>query len=126
MLILFDAGEAPAVFLSCRAIFETGAHAYYVKKHCMQYLDENDLKAVWDFLVEINSASRYMRDKQKAKGVAKPSFGEGPHISKVIACFDEYFEEQRKNKPASMEYSFVSEFCHPNSFAFMNHIDLEQ
>src|SRR5690242_20724232 len=32
-LMLQEAGQVPAVFLCCRALFEMAAHAYYVKKH---------------------------------------------------------------------------------------------
>ncbi len=124
-LLLFDAGEVPAVFLCCRALFEMGAHAYYVKKHAFQHLDKKDFEATWKFLVDINAGSRYIREKQEALG-ANPPFGESPHIAKVIACFNEYFEEARKEKPATDDYSFLSEFCHPNSFAFTTHIDWQE
>lgn len=48
---------------------------------------------------------------------------EGPHIAKVMACFNEYFGPG--SKEATENYSFLSEFCHPNSFAFTNHLEVE-
>jgi hypothetical protein len=48
---------------------------------------------------------------------------EGPHIAKVMACFNEYFGSG--STEATENYSFLSEFCHPNSFAFTNHLEVE-
>jgi hypothetical protein len=125
-LFLYEAGQVPAVFLCCRSMFEMAAHAYYVKKHTFQHLDKKDCKATWEFLFGINQGSRHMRERQKASGDSGPEIVEGPHIAKVIACFDEYFYEQRKDKPATQNYSFISEFCHPNSFAFTNHLEFKE
>ncbi len=126
-LMLQDQGHVPAVFLCCRALFEMAAHAYYVKKHAFQHLDKKDYQAVWDFMLGINQGSRYMREKQKAGAFPHKTheIEEGPHIAKIIACFNEYFLERGK-KEATENYSFLSEFCHPNSFAFTNHIEVEE
>jgi hypothetical protein len=53
---------------------------------------------------------------------------EGPHIAKVMASFNEYFRSEHDKDPnrATENYSFLSEFCHPNSFAFTNHIDMDK
>ena len=105
------------------------AHAYYVKKHCLQYMDKEDWQATWDLMFEVNQGSRYMKEKQDEKGsVANEAAAfvgelpEGPHIKKVMNCFNEYFQGEEKG--ATSNYSFLSEFCHPNSFAFTNHIDM--
>lgn len=49
-------------------------------------------------------------------------------MANVMACFNEYFRTDRDKNPkqATKEYSFLSEFCHPNSFAFTNHIEMER
>jgi hypothetical protein len=129
-LILFDTGQFPALFLCARAMFEMGAHAYYVKKHVFQHLGNNDFEATWEFLVNVNGSSRHANEQRKAAVVAKSTeIREGPHISKVIACFNELFQRARKNqseRPATNEYSLLSEFCHPNGFAFVNHIEYEK
>jgi|SRR5580704_2121293 hypothetical protein len=126
-LMLQDAGQIPAVFLCCRALFEMAAHAYYVKKHALQHLDEKNYQAVWDFMSGVNQGSRYMRERQKAGALPhkKHEIQESPHIAKIIACFNEYFQERGK-KEATENYSFLSEFCHPNSFAFINHMQVEE
>jgi len=36
------------------------AHAYYVKKHCFQYMDKKDWLATWDLMLSINQGSRHM------------------------------------------------------------------
>lgn len=63
-----------------------------------------------------------MHETQKAQG-DEPDFPEGPHIAKIMACFNEYFPNGHKEKPATQTYSSLSEFSHPNSFAFINHFE---
>src|SRR5229473_8202859 len=100
-LLLVDAGHISAVFFCCRGLFELAAHAYYVKKHVLQHLKNNDLKSAWQFLFEINLGSRDMREKQKAAQISEPDYPEGPHIAKVMACFNEYFPSGHKVKQAT-------------------------
>jgi len=54
-----------------------------------QHLKNGNLASAWQFLFEINMGSRHMRAKQKAQGT-EPDYPEAPHISKVMACFNEY------------------------------------
>jgi hypothetical protein len=125
-LYLYDGAHVPAVFLCCRSLFEMAAHAYYVKKHVTDHLKKQDYKAGWDFMLRINQGSRYMKEKNEAAAGTPPlELVEGPHIASVIACFDEYFREHGE-KEARKNYSFLSEFCHPNSFAFTNHLDFTE
>jgi hypothetical protein len=123
-LLLVDAHVVAAVFFCCRGLFELAAHAYYVQKHLLQHLKAGDLKSAWKFLFEINLGSRDMREKQKAEG-KEPDYPEGPHIAKVMACFNEYFPDGHKIKQATETYSSLSEFSHPNCFAFINHFEWE-
>jgi hypothetical protein len=123
-LLLVDAGHISAVFFCCRGLFEIAAHAYYVKKNVLQYLKAKNLELAWQFLFEINLGSRDMREKQKAHG-DEPDYPEGPHIAKVMACFNEYFPNGHKEKQATETYSSLSEFSHPNCFAFINHFEWE-
>jgi hypothetical protein len=129
-LTLFDTGQFPAVFLCVRAMFEMGAHAYYVKKHVFQHLANNDFEGTWQFLVSVNGSSRHANEQRRAAGVANPAeIREGPHIAKVIACVNELFPRARRNRserPATDQYSLLSEYCHPNGFAFVNHIQYEK
>jgi len=131
-LHLYDADHVPAVFLCARAMWEMAAHSYYVKKHCSQHMDKKDWQATWDFMWRINQGSRHMKEKQKkaaAVGAANAAatvvqLPEGPHISKVMACFNEVFGSG--STEAADNYIFLSEFCHPSSFAFTNHLEVEE
>ncbi len=134
-LIMFDSDQTPPVFLCARAMWEMSAHSYYVKKHCFQYMDKKDWQATWGFMLGINEGSRYMKERQDQPGTVANAgaaiieeLPEGPHIGRVMACFNEYFrsDEDKEPKRATEEYSFLSEFCHPNSFAFTNHIDMDK
>ena len=121
-LLLVHEDHIAAVFFCCRGLFELAAHAYYVKKHVLQHRKSNDLRAAWKLLFEINLGSRDVREKQKAEG-NQPDYPEGPHIAKVMACFNEYFPHGQKEKQATETYSSLSEFSHPNCFAFINHFE---
>jgi hypothetical protein len=123
-LSLVGASHVSAVFFCCRGLFELAAHSYYVKKHVLQYLKGNNLDLTWQFLFSINLGSRDMREKQKVRG-EEPDYPEGPHIAKVMACFNEYFPDGHKEKQATETYSSLSEFSHPNCFAFINHFEWE-
>ena len=123
-LLLYDAEQVAAVFLCVRALFEMAAHIYYVKKHVFQHLDKKDFDAAWKFMIKVNAGSRYMREKYGAQLAGKVELDESPHIQKAVAAFNEFFKEQKN--AATEEYSFLSEFCHPNSFAFTNHLDWEK
>ncbi len=106
----------PASFVVARCLFEMAAHAHYTHKHGVQYLDANDLQAAWDFLVEINMGSRYMREEYGDQPADWPPFAAPREIAKVIRCFDEWSEGK-----ATTEYSFLSEFAHPNMAAFSHY-----
>lgn len=123
-LSLVDADHISAVFFCCRGLFELAAHAYYVKKHVLQYVKAKNPGLAWQFLFEVNLGSRDVREKQRAQG-AEPTYPEGPHIAKVMACFNEYFPNGQKEKQATETYSSLSEFSHPNCFAFINHFEWE-
>jgi hypothetical protein len=123
-LTLYDAGQVAAVFLCVRALFEMAAHIYYVKKHVFQHLDNKDFDAAWKFMVKINAGSRYMKEKYGEKLNGELEIEESPKIQKAVATFNEYFKG--REKVATEEYSFLSEFSHPNSFAFTSHIEWQE
>ena len=116
-LFLVENGYVPASFLIARSLFEIGAHAYYVHKHVTQYLDAGDIEKAWVFLAEINMGSRYMQEEY---GEVKdmPPFSAPREIGKVIRCYDEWLGHSGQ---ASTEYSFLSEFAHPNMAAFSHY-----
>jgi hypothetical protein len=119
-LFLGDNGHVPAGFVVCRCLFEVGAHAYYVHKHVTQFLGAADLQNAWDFLNEINMGSRYMREEY-GEEEDWPEFVEPREIGKVIRCFDEWTGHTGQ---AVAEYSFLSEFAHPNMAAFSHYYNL--
>jgi hypothetical protein len=122
-LLLFDSGHVPAVFLCRRSLFEMAAHSYYTNKWATDYLQKKNYDAAWKFMLGLNQGSRYM--KEKYEKLPPIELIEGPHIGKVINTFNEYFKEHG-DKQARENYSFLSEFFHPNSFAFTNHIDFTE
>jgi hypothetical protein len=122
---LYDAGQLPAIFLCARSLFESAAHAYYVKKHVGDHIDKKNYEAAWDFLKKVNLGSRYMVEKYGENFDGKIELEESPHISKAIATFNEYFNGS-KSRQATETYSFLSEFSHPNSFAFSSTIEWKE
>jgi hypothetical protein len=122
-VLLYDSGHVPAVFLCCRSLFEMAAHSYYTKKWVVDHLRKKNYDAAWKFMLGINQGSRYMKGKYEK--LPPIELVDGPHIGRVINTFNEYFKEHGDNE-AREKYSFLSEFCHPNSFAFTNHIDFTE
>jgi hypothetical protein len=115
VVTLQDSKNTPAARIVARSCFELGAHAYYVKKHLKQHIERGDWQAAWDFLTPITSVSRYLNE-QLPMGTAM--FPLPAHIRKVINCFSEVIP-----KAAQEDYSYLSEFTHPNTMAFMQHYE---
>jgi len=119
---LVGANQVPVVFLCCRGLFEVAAHAYYVKEKMVKKIDESDWDAAWSLLLKVNFGSRYHRER--AKDIDdQPVYPNSIHINDTLDAFNKYYGEDGKNKQAEEDYEYISEFCHPNSNAFTNHLD---
>lgn len=114
IILLIDSDNKAGVRIIGRSSFEFCAHAYYVNKHVKQYLDQKDLAAAWKFLLPIGTGSRYINEFHSTPEVSE-LFPVGPHISKVVNCF------QKEAMPTEDDYSYLSEFCHPNMMTFSQH-----
>jgi hypothetical protein len=115
IVLLIDSDNKAAVRIVGRSSFEFCAHAYYVQKHAKQYLDANDLAAAWKFLLPIGTGNRYINEFHSTPE-ASELFPTGPHISKAINCFKEATPKETED-----DYSYLSEFCHPNMMTFSQH-----
>lgn len=114
VVLLTDSGNKAAVRVIGRSSFEFCAHAYYVKKHLKQHIDREDLAAAWDFLSPIATGSRYMDEYHHTE--LSDLFPAPPHIRRVVKCFDEVMPGR-----AGEDYSYLSEFCHPNTMTLQQH-----
>jgi hypothetical protein len=110
IITLRDAGNTPSAIIVARSVFELGAHAYYVKKHLKQHIDSKNLDAAWKFLGPIKTGSRYINEQHPEES---EMFPEPVHIRKAVNCLGEMLPEA-----ATEDYSFLSEYCHPNMLAF--------
>jgi hypothetical protein len=110
---LESAGNRPSARIVARSTYELGAHIYYLKKHLKQHIDVGNLSAAWKFLTPIAIGSRYISERNCEDSEMFPS---PPHISKAIKCFQE-----KLPKDAQEDYSYLSEFCHPNSLSFLQY-----
>lgn len=115
IVLLIDSDNKAAVRIIGRSSFEFCAHAYYVKKHLKQHLNRKDLAAAWKFLLPIGAGSRYISEFHCTPEESE-LFPTGPHISKAINCFKE-----ARPKETEDDYSYLSEFCHPNMMTFSQH-----
>jgi hypothetical protein len=114
IILLTDCDNKAVVRIVGRSSFEFCAHAYYVKKHMKQHLDRKDLTAAWNFLSPIATGSRYLNEyhyPQESDLFPAPS-----HISKAVSCFKEVMPKGTED-----DYSYLSEFCHPNTMTFQQH-----
>lgn len=110
---LVDSRNNQSARILARSIFELGAHAYYVNKHLQQHIRDAKWSAAWDFLTPITMGSRYMNEQIPEESALFPA---PAHIRKVINCFSEV-----TSRSAQDDYSYLSEFSHPNVLAFMQY-----
>jgi len=108
-----DAGNVASARIVARSLFELCAHIYYVQKHLKQHIAAKNYIAAWKFLTPIAIGSRYLNEHHPGRG---PSVPAPPHISKVVKCF-----EERIPKESREDYSYLSEYSHPNTMAFQQH-----
>ena len=113
IVTLTDSNNKPAVRIVGRSSYELCAHIYYVQKHLDQHLRRKDLAAAWEFLAPIQTGSRYLHDLFPQDSASFPA---PAHISKAINCFKEIVPEE-----FSDDYSYLSEYTHPNTMAFQQH-----
>jgi hypothetical protein len=116
---LSELGHIPAAFIIGRALYEVGAHSYYVRKHVIQHRDAKDVEAGWKFMASINMGSRYMNRNSEVKDSSEP-FPDPRDIGKIITCFSEW---PNRRHDAHKDYSHLSEFAHPNMGAFSHYYD---
>jgi hypothetical protein len=121
LLTLVEKRGVPAGFVIARCLYEMAAHSHYTHKHVLQYLEKNEIKGAWAFLTEINMGSRYMREEYGDRPAEWPEFAAPREIAKVMKCFNEW----AGNGKATTEYSFISEFAHPNMAAFSHYYRME-
>lgn len=112
-LLVSDNNQSARIL--ARSIFELGAHAYYVKKHLKQHIQQAKFSAAWEFLTPIAMGSRYMNEQIPEESELFPA---PAHISKAIKCFSEVMPQSSQE-----DYSYLSEFCHPNVLAFLQYYE---
>jgi hypothetical protein len=110
---LIEARNIPTLHIIVRALFELGAHSYYVKKHVKQHLEAKNLEATWIFLNPVGMSSLYTISPYPQESQLFPS---SAHIGEVINCFNEIMEGD-----AATIYSLLSEFCHSDMAALRQH-----
>jgi hypothetical protein len=112
---VLESGNNQSARVLARSIYELGAHAYYVKKHLKQHIQEAKFSAAWEFLTPIATGSRYMNEQIPEESELFPA---PAHISKAIKCFSEVMPQSAQD-----DYSYLSEFCHPNVLAFFQYYE---
>jgi hypothetical protein len=110
---LIEARNIPALRIMVRALFELGAHSYYVKQRVKKHLQEKSLGATWTFLIPVGTSSLYTISPYPQESQLFPS---PAHIGEVINCFNEIMEGD-----AATIYGLLSEFCHPDMAVLKQH-----
>jgi len=104
-------------FLIARALFEATAMGNYVHAHVYPLLLRKKYDRAWDFLHRASLGSYYAREHISQPGDTKQS----PiplEVGKAIKSLESM------DAQVSAEYSFLSEFSHPDAFALMHYVDL--
>jgi hypothetical protein len=113
LIPLIEGRNIPALRIIVRALFELGAHSYYVKHHVKKHLQEKNLGATWIFLIPVGTSSLYTISPYPQESQLFPS---PAHIGNVINCFNEIMEGD-----AATIYGLLSEFCHPDMAVLKQH-----
>jgi len=117
VISVIETHNIPALRIMVRALFEMGAHSYYVKKHVKQHLEADHLEAPWEFLLPLGTSSLYAISPYPEESQLFPS---PAHIDKVIHCFNEIMEGD-----ALESYSLLSQFSHVDMAVFKQHYQWE-
>jgi len=115
VVMLNESDNIASARIVARSLFELCAHIYYVKKHLKQHITKQNYTAAWKFLTPITVGSRYLNEHHPDGGPRIPA---PPHISRVIRCFEERLRKEDKE-----DYSYLSEYSHPNMMAFKQHYE---
>ena len=104
-------------FLAARALFETTAMANYVQMHVQPLLKRKKYDRAWDLLYRASLGSYYAREHMSRRDdtVERPI---PLLIGKAVKSLNSL------DAQASAEYSFLSEYSHPDAFALMHYVDL--
>jgi len=115
VVCLMESKNVPTARVVARAVYELGAHIYYVKKHLWQHVQRGDWLAAWNFLTPVATGSRYINEQIPEESELFPL---PAHIRKIVNCFSEVMPTS-----AQEDYSYLSEFSHPNTMAFLQHYE---
>jgi len=114
-----ERGLDAASFLIARALFEATAMTNYVVSHVSPLLARKRYSRAWDFLLRASMGSYYFRE-HTTKPVNAPDHPMPLDIGKAVKSLERF------DVDASKEYSFLSEFSHPDALALRHYVQMNQ
>jgi hypothetical protein len=123
LLVLTDAGNAPAADIICRHVFEWAAHGCYMNRNLTEHIGKKDWKTAFDLYLKASGGNSWIKNHGHKYG-ASPIQSEAPdpvRIKKLIAAYDQYQIEQYGESDVKDAYGFLSERVHPNGACFVQY-----
>ena len=108
-----------ASFLIARALFEVTAMTNYVVSHVSPLLARKRYPRAWDFLVRASMGSYYFRE-HATRSVDAPEHPIPLDVGKAVKSLEAF------DINASKEYSFLSEFSHPDALALRHYVEMNR
>jgi hypothetical protein len=108
-----------ASFLIARALFEVTAMTNYVVNHVSPLLARKRYPRAWDFLVRASMGSYYLRE-HATKSVNAQEHPIPLDVGKAVKSLEAF------DINASKEYSFLSEFSHPDALALRHYVEMNR
>lgn len=108
-----------ASFLIARALFEVTAMTNYVVNHVSPLLARKRYPRAWDFLVRASMGSYYFRE-HATKSVNDQEHPIPLDVGKAVKSLEAF------DINASKEYSFLSEFSHPDGLALRHYVEMNR
>jgi hypothetical protein len=110
-----------ASFLTVRLMFEVVAMGNYLRESIVLLLKNARLDRVWDVLYRANIGSYYILQSGHTPQGAEPNIP--LKIGKAVSSLNK-LTPGRPSGWAEREYSFLSEFSHPDAFALMHYSEM--
>jgi hypothetical protein len=120
-VLLAENGHTAGTYLLSRALFELAGHAVHVTKKVSAATNAGTYDVAWEFLLKATMGSRSMR--------AVSAWPSPIHVMddvRALAGFASMAGSENLGKRTEELYDHLSEFCHPNLGAFMQHCEFEQ
>jgi hypothetical protein len=126
IVLLAEAGNAPAFIIICRHIYEWNMQCSYAYVTFRSFLKEGNLKGAWELYLTVCEGNGWMK-RHGEKYVPEMPYDEieDPiHLREFKNEYKKYRIQALGSENVDDDYGYLSERSHPNGFCFQPYISL--